>query len=119
MSKRLDDDRVLDENGYARSIIPGHNEWMCWACKKNGGGKLDRHEIFHEDMGGTMRARSKMTGLWVYLCHDPCHQGKNGVHSNRAMDLRLKEIAQYEAQKEYGWTTEQFVQLFGKNYLEV
>ena len=110
----------LDRNGYAPSIIPGHNEYCCWNCKQNGisHGGLNRHEIFHEDMGGKLRARSKMSGLWVYLCHDTCHQGPNGVHANAELDDRLKREGQRCAMEEYGWTTEQFVYLFGKNYLE-
>lgn len=110
----------LDKNGYAPSIIPGHGEWCCWACKQNGmkAGKLDRHEVFHEDMGGKMRERSKMCGLWVYLCHDTCHQGPHGVHADKGLDLWLKQVAQRRAMETYGWTTEQFVEMFGKNYLE-
>ena len=110
----------LDRNGYAQSIIPGHGEWCCWNCKQNGmkSGKLDRHEVFHEDMGGTLRERSKLAGLWVHLCHNTCHQGPNGVHANKELDLRLKQEAQRCAMEEYGWTIQQFVGLFGKNYLE-
>ena len=112
---------MLDRNGYEKSIIPGHNEWCCWACKQNGmrNGKLDRHECIHNSVGGSLREKSKQYGLWVHLCHNTCHQGPNGVHANRELDLRLKQEAQRCAMKEYGWTTEEFVEIFGKNYLEV
>ncbi len=108
-----------DRNGYAPSIIPGHGEWCCWACKKNGmsAGGLNRHEVFHEDMGGRLREKSKEYGLWVHLCHGTCHQGPKGVHANAELDLRLRQEAQRCAMKEYGWSAEEFAELFGKNYI--
>lgn len=111
---------LLDKNGYAKSIIPGHSEWCCWNCKQNGTahGGLNRHECIHFDFGGKYRDKCKRYGLWVHLCHDTCHQGPNGVHANAALDLRLKQEAQRCAMKEYGWDTEKFVEMFGKNYLE-
>ena len=107
---------MLDKNGYVQSIIPGHGEWCCWNCKQNGlaNGKLDRHEVIH----GPYREKSKAYGLWVHLCHNTCHQGPDGVHANRELDLRLKQEAQRCAMKTYGWTTEEFIGNFGKNYLE-
>lgn len=100
----------LDKNGYAQSIIPEHSETQCWLCWRNGRGKMDRHEVF----GGAYREKSKRLGLWVHLCHDACHL--NGVHKEASTAKMLKEDAQYHAMKVYGWTTEDFIREFGKNY---
>ena len=97
----------LDENGYARSIIDQKDE--CLICGK--GGDLVRHEIF---FGSLYRNRSKELGLWVKLCpacHQDLHAQKGGYDDN------LKEIGQMMAMNHYGWTTREFRQRFGKNYL--
>lgn len=101
----------LDRNGYAPSIIPGHDEHMCWLCARNGNGKMDRHEVF----GGAYRAKSKRLGLWVHLCHDDCHL--NGVHKSATQASFLKAEAQREAMERYGWSREDFIREFGKNYI--
>ena len=101
----------LDRNGYAQSILPEHDEMSCWWCGANGRGKMDRHEVF----GGPYRQKSKRLGLWVHLCHDQCHL--NGVHLKLWMAKHLKAEAQKCAMKEYGWTEEEFIREFGKNYL--
>lgn len=100
----------LDKNGYSPSIIPFHSSTQCWLCDCNGRGKMDRHEVF----GGAYRAKSKRLGLWVHLCHDDCHL--NGVHKSARTAEFLKAEAQYHAMKEFGWTTEDFIREFGKNY---
>ena len=100
-----------DRNGYAPSIIQ-EDDWHCYLCGRVAP-KLDRHEIFQ----GSNRQKSKADGLWVYLCHVPCHQGKGGVHDNRAIRNTLSAIAQQRAMEEYGWTTEQFIARYGKNWL--
>ena len=101
---------------YAESIIPDHDEHKCWLCGRNGNGDpLDRHEIFHEDCGGKMRDRSKELGLWVHLCHCRCHL--SGVHAHGEIDRQLKQAGQEAAMNTYGWNTQQFILMFGKNYL--
>lgn len=100
-----------DKNGYAPSIISGHSETECWLCGCNGLGKMDRHEVF----GGAYREKSKRLGLWVHLCHDGCHL--NGVHKNAYDANLLKEDAQYCAMTKLGWTKEDFIREFGKNYM--
>lgn len=105
----------LDRNGYAPSIIPGHDECRCYMCDKNGAyDPIDRHEIF----GGGLREKSKRYGLWVHLCGFTCHRGDNGVHRNRAIDLRLKQVAQMAAMEEYGWTVDDFREIFRNNYID-
>ena len=75
---------------------------------------LDEHHVF----GGANRKKSEKYGLKVYLHHSSCHIfGKNSVHVNAKVDRAIKRIAQKRAMKHYGWTTEEFIKIFGKNYL--
>lgn len=84
----------------------------CFICGKNGGyWGLDKHHIFM----GALRNKSEKYGLTVYLCHIECHL--EGVHKNAKIDRKLKQIAQRKAMKYYGWTVEEFIKIFGKNYL--
>lgn len=97
----------LDRNGYADSIL--QQAECCFKCGTTAG-KLDRHEVFHSDMGGKMRERSKRYGLWVRLCRS-CHEAAHGEYAER-----LKRYAQGCAMEGYGWTVETFIKLFGRNY---
>lgn len=102
----------LDRNGYAPSIVPDHSPDCCFLCGR--AGNLDRHEVYH----GAYRDQSKRLGLWVYLCHDSCHIfGRYAVHHNGQTDRELKRRVQSYAMERYGWTKEEFVREFGKNYL--
>ena len=102
----------LDSNGYAKSIVQSDTS-MCFLCKR-ATGKLDRHEL----MGGVAnRQKSKAYGLWVSLCHYPCHEGPTGPHMNAKTALYLHQVGQKAAMEAYGWTTEGFIKQFGKNYL--
>lgn len=102
----------LDRNGYAPSIVQSDTH-RCYLCGKTTG-KLDRHEIF----GASNRRKSKAYGLWVMLCHYSCHEGAWGVHQNADVALKMRRIGQTAAMEAYGWTREDFIQHFGKNYLE-
>lgn len=85
--------------------------YICYGCRE----KLDRHEIF----GGANRSKSKRLGLWVTLCHSEHHIfGPGAVHQCREVDLALKRMAQQEAMIRYGWTREDFIREFGRNYLD-
>lgn len=84
----------------------------CFLCGRTG--NLDRHHIF----GGPFRKKSDKYGLTVDLCHDTCHIfGPDAVHQNRETMLEVKRYGQRKAMNENGWTTEQFIKEFGKNYL--
>ena len=107
----------MDKNGYAPSIMQDTVfEPCCYLCGANGAlDKLDRHEIF----GGPYRDKSKRLGLWVLLCHNDCHIfGPLAAHNNASTALRLKQEAQRRAMEAYGWSTDDFIREFGKNYLE-
>ena len=85
----------------------------CFLCGRTDR-PLDRHHVF----GASNRKNSEKYGLTVWLCHNECHiNGKNSVHMNRIVDIELKQVAQATAMDHYGWTTEEWIQLFGRNYL--
>lgn len=88
----------------------------CWLCGKNGtGDPLDKHHIF----GGAYRKKSEKLGLVVYLCHNECHIfGKKAVHSCRETMDELHKYGQKMAMRKHGWTKEEFMLEFGKNYLD-
>jgi len=88
----------------------------CWLCGRNGAqDPLDRHHLF----GGPNREKSEKYGLVVDLCHNRCHIfGPEAAHKNAQTMLLLKQYGQRKAMQEQGWTTEDFIREFGKNYLE-
>jgi hypothetical protein len=43
----------------------------------------------------------------------------DSVHHNRVMDLYVKTIAQKAAMAYYGWSAEDFIKIFGRNYCDV
>lgn len=76
-------------------------------------GNLHRHEVFF----GSNRKKSIEYGLVVFLAPEMHNMSNAGVHFNREFDLELKRIGQETAMRYYGWTTEEFIKIFGKNYL--
>lgn len=89
---------------------------QCWLCGRNGyADPLDRHHIF----GAANRKKSEKYGLVVYLCHHDCHIfGEQAAHRNKETMQRLHEYGQRKAMEENGWTKEDFIREFGRNYLE-
>lgn len=87
----------------------------CFLCGRNGcGDPLDRHHIF----GEANRRKSDKLGLVVDLCHDRCHEnGREAVHNNADTMEQLHKYGQKKAMREQGWTVEEFIMEFGKNYL--
>ena len=72
----------------------------------------------HHVWEGTGRRKiSDKYGLTVWLCAKHHNMSDEGVHFNRDLDLALKEAAQKKAMEHYGWTTEDFIKIMGKNYL--
>lgn len=99
----------MDKNGYNPSIIQQDTS-CCYLCGRSAG-KLDRHE----PLQGFNRQKSKRYGLWVVLCHRPCHM--QIAHGDPAVANRLKREAQQAAMTHYGWTTDEFIGLFGRNFI--
>lgn len=86
---------------------------VCYLCGRNGNGDVLES---HHCIGASNRNNSEKYGLKVWLCGDRCHRnGKNAVHRNRKTDLKLKRIAQAKFEETH--SREEFVSIFGKNYL--
>ena len=90
------------------SII--QKERKCFLCGKVT--PLEMHHIF----GGANRKKSERYGLKVYLCHWCHNEPPAGVHFNRENDLILKQTAQRVFERDH--TREQFMEEFGRNYLD-
>lgn len=55
----------------------------------------------------------------VFLCHSRCHIfGRDAVHHNADVMRYVRQYGQRKAMEENGWTVEDFIQEFGKNYLD-
>jgi hypothetical protein len=98
-----------------KSIIQ-RDETKCFLCGGNPcSDPLDKHHVFY----GSQRSKSEKYGLTVYLHHNKCHIfGGRSVHGNARVDRRLKRYAQRIAMEHYGWTVDDFRDIFYKNYLE-
>lgn len=77
---------------------------------------LDLHE--HHIFAGADRSNSERYGLKVWLCARHHNMSSEGVHSNAALDRKLKAIAQKRAMKHYGWTKEDFIKIFRRSYYD-
>lgn len=75
-----------------------------------------RHEIF---FGTANRKKSIKYGLVVFIKPEDHNMSKYGVHCSKGheFDMYLKKLGQERAMEEYGWTTSEFIDIFGKNYL--
>lgn len=73
-----------------------------------------RHEVFY---GTSNRQKSIKYGLVVFLTPEMHNMSNEGVHFNKAFDNELKQIGQKAAMEKYDLSIEDFIKLFGKNYL--
>ena len=99
----------------AKSIIQ-QDKTRCFLCGRNGSfDTLDEHHVYE----GPNKPISEKYGLKVYLHHNECHIfGKNSVHNNARVNKALKAVVQKRAMKHYGWSVEDFIDKFGKNYIQ-
>ena len=81
----------------------------------------EKHHIFGgvyglaQQVGATVRRRGEE--LFFQLC-PYCHRdNKEGVHNNREKMQALHEYGQRKAMEEHGWTIEDFIANFYKNYI--
>lgn len=76
---------------------------------------VELHEVFY----GTNREKSKLYGLIIPLCKKYHHQGNLiGIHQDKALDLKWKKIAQQSFMDTYGLKKEDFIKVFGRNYMQ-
>jgi hypothetical protein len=95
----------------AKSIL--QNEKRCFLSGRTDG--LHLHHVFN----AANRDNSTKYGLVVYLHHELHNNAPDGydVHHNRELSDMLKRIAQAKAMEHYGWTLEEWMRKFHKNYL--
>ena len=91
-----------------KSIIS--NDRKCIVCGRTE--NLHRHHVFY---GRANRQLSEKHGCWVYLCAYHHNMSNHGVHFDKELDLKLKQMCQ--AVWEQNGTREQFRGIFGKSYL--
>lgn len=79
------------------------------------------HSVLHEHhiFDGANRIHSEEYGLKVYLC--PSHHisgwGPEAVHSNAEIMKQLQQIGQQAFENQIG-SRQEFMKIFGRNYLE-
>ena len=100
----------------AKSILQ-EDKTHCFLCGMNANLEpLEEHHIFN----ASNRKKSEKYGLKVYLHGNKCHrEGKESVHKNAKVNNELKAFAQKKAMQHYGWSIKEFIQIIGKNYVEV
>ena len=95
-----------------KSIIQSEKE--CYFTQRTD--NLHEHHVF----GGRNRKLSEKYGLKVWLTGNLHNQSKYGVHGKdgHELDKQLKSEVQQIAMKHYNWSVEDFIRIFGKNYIE-
>lgn len=99
-----------------KSILQ-EDQSRCYLCggPATGEDPLDIHHVFP----GPLRRKSEKLGLVVRLHHSKCHIfGAESVHQCAEVSKELKALAQKRCMEAYGWTMEQWMNEFYKNYLE-
>lgn len=99
-----------------KSILQ-EKDGTCYLCRKLLGssvtyGYTEEHHVFE---GTANRKMSEKYGLKVYLCLWHHREGPEAVHQNRENAMLLKRDAQEAFEKTH--TREEFMELFGKNWL--
>lgn len=97
-----------------KSILQA-DEDKCFLCEMPANGDhLDWHHVFE----GSRRQLSEKYGLTVRLHHIRCHlYGVAAVHNNPNTNKMLKRKAQEAAMQRYGWTVDDWLDIFHKSYL--
>lgn len=89
----------------------------CFLCGSRTGHGLDALEEHHCMEGHGKRAMSEKYGLKVYLCGSTCHrEGPDSAHKNKEIKDMLHRLAQQKFEESH--SREEFVAVFGKNYLD-
>jgi len=88
------------------------DEKVCYVT----GSPMNLHE--HHIFGGANRKLSEKYGLKVWLRAEWHNMSDKGVHFNKSFDIQLKKEGQEKAMEHYGWTVEEFIKIFGRNYID-
>lgn len=89
-----------------KSVLQEKKE--CWVCERTE--NLHDHHIIY---GSANRKKSEKYGLKVWLCPYHHNMSDEGVHFNKALDLRLKQMAQSYFETHIG-SRELFREEFGR-----
>lgn len=81
---------------------------VCMVC-----GKPNPH--LHHVVYGSRKTFSDKYGYYLPLCYEH-HEGINGPHRNREVDLRYKRAAQMHYEAHHG-TRDDFIREVGKSYI--
>lgn len=92
-----------------KSVLQTSKE--CWVC-----GRTDNLHLHHCIHGKGNRQISDKYGLTIWLCPMHHNMSREGVHQNRNLDLRVKQMAQSYFEANIG-NRDLFIREFGKNYL--
>lgn len=97
-----------------KSIMQENKE--CYLCRKyfdicNERG-LHKHHVYE---GWGNRQRSEDTGCWIYLCGQHHNLSNYGIHFNKDVDMEVKQECQRKFEETH--SREEFMDIFGKNYL--
>ncbi len=93
-----------------KSILQNHKRCLICHTEQN----LHCHHVFE---GTGRRKISDKWGLTVWLCAWHHNASNDSVHSNQALNKKVKRWSQKKAMEHYSWTTEDFIKIMGKNYL--
>lgn len=94
----------------AKSIL--QTEKRCYIT-----GRTDNLHEHHVFFGTANRKLSEKYGLKIWLVGELHNMSDEGVHFNKELDLQIKKTAQEKAMEYYGWSVEDFIRIFGKNYI--
>lgn len=92
-----------------KSIIQ-ENMDECYICHTTQ--NLHLHHIY---AGTANRKKSDEYNAVIRLCGKHHNMSKQGIHFNKELNLKIKQRAQIELEKEY--SHEWFIQTFGKSYI--
>lgn len=87
-------------------------EKKCWVC----GCKNNLH-LHHTLYGGDKRRLSDKYGLTIWLCSKHHNMSDKGIHYDKELDLRVKQMAQMECMQHYQMSMDQWLKIFRRNYL--
>ena len=98
-----------------KTSILHQKDGTCYLCRESG--NYQYHKVLHEHhiFGGPNRPISEAEGLKVYLCVRH-HVGRDAVHNNHEKMRLLQRDGQRAFERTH--TREEFMRLFGRNYLD-
>lgn len=97
----------MGQKEYMTSAIVDNMD-VCVICKSP-------REQIHHIFRGANRDKATKYGYILPLCAEH-HTGNTGIHSNRAMNIHFRQIAQRHYEEHHG-NREQFIEEFGKSWI--